>query len=332
MKNCSPSIIISGVGAYTPKKIVSNDDLAQMVDTSDEWISSRTGIKNRYIAEKHETASSMGTEAAVQAIKNAVLNPQSIDLIIVGSITPDMTFPSTACIIQEKLGLKGIPAFDLQAACSGFVYSLEVATRLLQSGNYKNALIIGSEKISSIVDWTDRATCILFGDGAGAAVLSKIEESGFGILDSMLGADGTNAKLLHLPAGGSALPSSLQTVANGEHFIKMNGQELFKVAVRMMEHSCMSVLKRNNLTPEDINYIIPHQANIRIIEALSNRLKFPMDRVILNLENVGNTSAASIPLALNEAHSQGKFKRGDIILLVAFGAGLTWGSSLLKWY
>lgn len=332
MNNDSCSIVIRGLGSYKPAKTLTNNDLAKIVDTSDEWIRTRTGIHSRHIAESSETASSMGAEAAKKAIKNAGIKTEDIDIIIVGSITPDMIFPSTACLIQEKLKLKGVPSFDLQAACSGFLYALETAKHFLSSGNYRNALIIGTEKLSSITDWEDRATCVLFGDGAGAAVLSRISERGYGVLDSILGADGGNAGLLKLPGGGSALPTSEQTIRDGQHFIKMNGPELFKVAVRMMELSCMRILERNKLLPSDIAYIIPHQANLRIIETLSNRLKFPMDRVILNLQELGNTSAASIPLALDEAVKDGKIQRGDNIMFVAFGAGLTWGSTLLKWY
>lgn len=332
MKNhLEASIIIKGIGVYQPKKVLTNVDLAKMVDTSDEWIVTRTGIKERRIAQESETTSMMGVEAAKIALERAQIAPKDIDLLIVATLSPDMIFPATACLVQHQLGLRMIPCFDIQAACSGFLYALEVASKMMLSGDYKNALIIGSEKMSSILNWHDRSTCILFGDGAGAAVLSKIEKPGVGIIDSVLGSDGSQASILCQPGGGSTCPATIESIAEGKHFLKMNGKEVFRYAVRLMEQASLNILKKNHLLPKDIDLVIPHQANIRIINALSSRLDIPIEKFVINLSQVGNTSAASIPLALHEAGNQGKLKKGNTILLVAFGGGLTWGASLLKW-
>lgn len=332
MQNHStPSIIIKGVGAYKPKKVLTNHDLAKIVDTSDEWIFSRTGIKERLIADNHETTSFMGLEAAKKALKQASLKPEDIDLIIVATLSPDMPFPATACLIQAELGIKSIPCFDIQAACSGFLYALEVASKMMLAGNYNNALVIGSEKMSGILDWKDRSTCVLFGDGAGATLLTKINQPNVGVIDSILCSDGSQADLLCQPAGGSAHPTSMQSIAQGLHFLKMNGKEIFKNAVRLMEQVSLNILQKNGLSPNDIDLVIPHQANIRIIHALSSRLNIPMEKFLINLSHYGNTSAASIPLALNDAHELGLLQKNTNILLVAFGGGLTWGATLLKW-
>lgn len=332
MKDNDPSIVIKGIGSYLPKKVLTNSDLAKLVDTSDEWIVTRTGIRERRIAESEETTSMMSVQAAKIAIERAQISKDKIDLLIVATLTPDMIFPATACLIQEKLGLKNIPCFDLQAACTGFIYALEVASKMMQAGDYKNALVIGSEKMSSILNWQDRSTCVLFGDGSGAVVLSKIDTPRVGIIDSILASDGKQTGILCQPAGGCACPSSHESIAEGKHFLKMNGKEIFKYAVRLMEQISIQILEKNNLTAEDIDLVIPHQANIRIINALASRLNIPMEKFIINLSQVGNTSAASIPLALNEAYEQDKLKKDKYILLVAFGGGLTWGATLLKWF
>ncbi|MFA5257311.1 MAG: beta-ketoacyl-ACP synthase III [Opitutales bacterium] len=327
-----PSIIIKGIGSYAPEKVLTNDELSHMVDTSDEWIRARTGIRERHIARPDEATSDLGTEAAKAALANAGMRPDEIDLIIVATITPDMPFPSTACFVQTKLGLKNVPAFDITAACSGFLYALDVAAGMLRGGAYRNILVIGAEKLSSVTNWDDRTTCVLFGDGAGAVVLGISDTPGEGILDSLLGADGQDFAILHIPAGGSAKPTSMQTVQDGGHFIHMQGNQVFKIAVRAMEQSATTILERQGLTADQITWVIPHQANNRIIEAISQRLGIGMDRFWVNLDSFGNTSSASIPIALDEAYRAGSIKKGDNLLFVSFGAGLTWASTLIKWH
>jgi 3-oxoacyl-[acyl-carrier-protein] synthase-3 len=326
-----PSVVIKGMGAYAPKNVVTNEDLSQIVDTSDEWIRTRTGIGERHLADESETVSFMASEAAKEALENSGLSIEEIDLLIVATMTPDMLFPSTACLVQSKLGLKKVASFDIEAACSGFLYALEVGSSMLKAGAYKNALIIGSEKISGIVDWQDRTTCVLFGDGAGAAVLSKSEEPDIGVLGALLRADGDAAHLLHMPGGGSNIPASSESLDDRQHFLKMNGKEIFKVAVRYMEQATLDLLESKGLTIEEIDCVIPHQANMRIIDSLGERLGVPKEKFVNNLVRYGNTSAASIPIALTEAVKLGKLKKGDHLLLIAFGAGLTWGASLIKW-
>ncbi|EDY81428.1 3-oxoacyl-(acyl-carrier-protein) synthase III [Verrucomicrobiia bacterium DG1235] len=312
--------------------MLTNNDLSDIVDTSDEWIFTRTGIRERRIAGDDETASTMGAEAGKRAIENAGLNADDIDVIVVGTMTPDMPFPSTACLVQTKLGISNAISFDVEAACSGFLYIMEVASGLLQTGRYRNALVIGTEKLSSILDWQDRTTCVLFGDGAGAAVLSLGEEGcKSGILDFKLGSDGSKADVLLQPGGGCAIPASLASIENRQHFLKMRGREVFKLAVKVMGQAAVEILEQNGVEPDQLNCVIPHQANMRIIESLSSRLHIPIERFFLNLDKYGNTSAASIPIALDEAVRAGRLKSGDTILLVAFGAGLTWGSTLLRW-
>ncbi len=327
----SPSIIIKGIGAYVPEKRLTNEELSKTVETNDEWIRTRSGISERRIAEPQQTTSDMSTEAAKRALERAGLKPEDIDLLVVATITPDMPFPSTACMIQHKLGMRNVACFDIQAACSGFVYGLEVASQMMRSGAYRNALVIGAEKLSSIVDWQDRTTCVLFGDGAGAAVLSRVDTPGVGILGCMLGADGENPNLLYMPGGGCAQPATEESVRNRQHFIKMNGKEIFKLAVRVMEQAANEILARNGVSSEQLSLLIPHQANIRIIQAIAERLALPPEKCYVNIDRMGNTSAASIPLALEEAVSTGRIKSGDYVLFVAFGAGLTWGAVLLKW-
>jgi 3-oxoacyl-[acyl-carrier-protein] synthase-3 len=320
---------IIGIGSYVPDKVLSNFDLEKMVDTSDEWIKTRTGISFRRIGPENACTSDLGVEAAKRALENAKLSPEDVDLIIVASASPDMIFPSTACIIQSKIGAVNAAAFDIQAGCTGFVYALTSAVQFIGTGLYKNILVIGAEMLSRITDWKDRNTCVLFGDGAGAAVVSEVEEGG--ILSSVLGADGTGADLLALPAGGSKEPANPDTITNRRHYINMNGNEVFKFAVRILEEAARKAAEKANLTIEDVDFIIPHQANIRIIDAAIKRLKFPREQVVVNLDKYGNMSSASIPVALDEAYRDKKIKKGDKLILVGFGAGLTWGANLLEW-
>ncbi len=325
------SVIISGIGAYAPDKILTNEEISTFVDTSDEWIRTRSGISERRIAAADEGTSDMGVAAARKALADAGLSATDIDLLVVGTMTPDMAFPSTACLIQHKLGMRQIPALDVAAACSGFLYTLDVANAMLRSGNYRNVLVIGAEKMSSMLDWKDRATCVLFGDGAGACVLALDDRPDIGLLRSHLLADGSNPSLLYMPAGGSTCPATLGTVNAGQHFLKMNGREVFKLAVKGMESASLHVLKEQGWTTDDLACVIPHQANIRIIESLAERLSIDINRFVINIDRYGNTSAASIPIALAEARASGRIRSGDRILLAAFGAGLTWGASLIKW-
>lgn len=334
MGHSSKSVVILGTGSYVPAKIVNNDDMAQIVDTSDEWIRTRSGISRRRFAAEGEATSDMACAAAEQAIKSAGIDRQEVDLIIVATMTPDMPFPSTACLVQSKLGLGKITAFDIQAACSGFAYVMNVANAMLLSGHFKNALVIGAEKMSSILDFEDRSTCVLFGDGAGAVVLSAQnhkDNQTVGVLGGLSGSDGSNPSLLQQPGGGSALPASVDSVNARQHFVKMNGKEIFKLAVRMMGQASTEILERFEYCADDLDLIIPHQANIRIIESLAKHLGIPMEKFYNNLKDYGNTSAASIPIALDEAFREGRIKSGDLVLLVAFGAGLTWASTLIKW-
>lgn len=325
------SIIIKGTGKYVPERIVTNDDLSKIVDTSDEWIFGRSGIKRRRIAADGETTSDMALKASKAAIESAWLTPHDIDLVIVTTVNPDMLFPSTACILQAKLGIRNnIPCFDLEAACSGFVYGMEVATSMMASGRYKNALVVSSEKMSSMLDWKDRSTCVLFGDGSGAVVLAASGEENAGILGNVLGADGSDTAMLCMPAGGSAMPPSERTVREGLHYLKMDGREVFKHAVRIMQEKALEVLDLCGVSAEDVALLIPHQANTRIIETVAKRLKIPSEKVYVNIENYGNTSSASIPIALDEVVRGGKVRKGDLVLLVAFGAGLTWGATLVR--
>lgn len=327
------SVIIRSVGVHTPERRVTNEELSRTVDTSDEWIRTRSGIGERRIAGPTENPSDMGAKAAAQAIGRAGVTPADIDLLVVATMTPDLPFPSTACLVQAKLGLRrDIPCFDVAAACSGFIYALQVAADMVRGGRYRRALVIGAEKLSSVVDWTDRSTCVLFGDAAGAAVIEACDTPGVGILANILGADGSNSELLWAPAGGSAKPASAETLAAREHYLRMNGKEVFKLAVRVMASSCEKVLAEAGVTSDQVACFIPHQANIRIIEGVAAQLGLGMDRFPLNLECFGNTSAASIPLALEQAWREGKVRHGDLVLMVAFGAGLTWGATLLRWH
>ncbi|HQY05216.1 MAG TPA: beta-ketoacyl-ACP synthase III [Lacunisphaera sp.] len=326
------SVIIAGVGSYAPSKVLTNDDLSKMVDTSDEWIYTRSGIRERRIAAADEACSDLAVKAAMAALADAKLQASDIDLLIVATASPDTPLPSTACFVQHKLGVPAhATCFDIAAACSGFLYALEIAYGQLLTNRYKRALIIGAEKLSTVTDWTDRTTCVLFGDAAGAAVLHKVDQPGIGILGSDLGADGEFADNLYISAGGSKRPADAKSVEERAHCIRMNGREVFKSAVRVMETVAREMMEQHNLTPDQINLVIPHQANIRIIESLAGSLKVPMDRVYVNLDRYGNTSSASIPLALDEARRAGRIKPGDLTLLVAFGAGLTYGATLIRW-
>ena len=326
-------IQILGIGSYVPEKVLTNFDLEKMVDTSDEWIKTRTGIEERRIASAEQATSDLAYEAAQKALENANLKAEDIDVIIIASITVDQVFPSTGCILQEKLGAKNAFCFDLEAACSGLLYSLEVANSLLHANSkYKNILVIGAEKLSSIVNWEDRNTCVLFGDGAGALILGKNEDIDEDcIIASDLGSDGAYTKVLQLPVGGSRLPASAETIANKQHFIMMAGSDVFKLAVNAMVHSCIEVMKEAGVTADDIKWLVPHQANYRILRAVARRLKIPEDEVYMNVNRFGNTSAASIGICLDEIAQGGKAEKGDYILLTAFGGGLTWGAMLIKW-
>ena len=331
MTNAHNSVVILGTGSYAPSNVVTNDDMSKIVDTSDEWVRTRTGIRERRFAAKEETTSDMACAAGAEAIKAAGIDNQDIDLILVATMTPDMPFPSTACLVQSKLNLPNVAAFDVQAACSGFVYALNIASSMLKTGAYSKALVIGAEKMSGILDFEDRTTCVLFGDGAGAVVLGTSETPEVGILGCLAGADGSNPSILQQPGGGSAIPPTPESLAARQHFLKMNGKEVFKLAVRAMGQSCTEVLEHCNVSSDAVDLVIPHQANMRIIESLCKRLELPIDKFHNNLDRYGNTSAASVPIALDEAFRAGRIKSGDTILLVAFGAGLTWGAALIKW-
>ena len=324
------SVGIIGTGKYVPERVLTNADLEKMVDTNDEWIVSRTGIRERHIAAPEQATSDLAYEAAVRALESAGMTADQLELIIVATITPDTSFPSTACILQDKLGAKNADAFDLSAACSGFVYSMATANGFIQTGMYKNALVIGVDTLSRITDYTDRNTCVLFGDGAGAVIVGEVPE-GRGFLSFDLGAEGAGGDLLKLAAGGSRLPASEATVQGKQHYIYMNGREVFKFAVRVMGSATEEVLRKAGKTKEDIDLFVPHQANIRIIQSAMQRLDLPEEKCVINVDKYANTSAASIPLALVEAAEEGRIKEGDTVLLVGFGGGLTWGASVLVW-
>lgn len=320
---------ILGLGRYLPPKKITNADLEKMMKTSDEWITTRTGIRERRIADKDVAASDLGVEAAKIAIKDAGLGAEDIDLIITATITPDMAFPATACIIQDKIGAKNAAAFDINAACTGFVFAIVMAQHFVNTGTYSNVLVIGTEKLTSIVDWTDRSTCVLFGDGAGACVVGKTENRK--ILSSFMGADGSGGHLLSVPAGGSRLPATEDTVRDRLHFLKMEGNEVFKIAVRIMVDAANKAIKKAGLGVDDISLFIPHQANIRILMAVAKRLGVPENKIFMNIEKYGNMSAASTAVALVEASQENRIKRGDNVVLVAFGGGLTYGATVIKW-
>ncbi len=318
-----------GLGKYLPEKVVTNQDLERLVETTDEWITTRTGIKERRVVSNGEVTSDLGARAAQMALERAGLDPKEVELIIVATITPDMPFPATSCIVQDKIGARKAACFDVSAACSGFVHGMTVGKQFIETGTYRNALVIGAETLSSIINWKDRSTCVLFGDGAGAAVLAPVEKDG--ILTTYLGSAGEYGDLLMVPGGGARFPASEKTITEDLHYMKMNGGEVFKLAVRIMSESVEKVLKECNLSTEEVTCLIPHQANMRIIQAVCERLQFPIEKVYLNLERYGNMSSASTITALCEAVEEGRVKKGDLVVLVAFGGGIVWGSSVVRW-
>ena len=324
------TVSIIGTGSYVPERVLSNADLEKMVETNDEWIVTRTGIRERRIAADDESTSDLAAKAALAAMENAGITAEEIDLILVATITPDMFFPSTACFVQTKIGATNAACFDVSAACSGFLYAVEIAQQFITSHTYDTILVIGAEKLSSIVDWTDRNTCVLFGDGAGAAIL-RHRGGGHGVISTFMGSDGGLADILHIPGGGSKFPITKDNADQRLNCIKMNGKETYKHAVTSMMEAAQRVLADANLKPEDLACIIPHQANLRIIEAIAHRLKIPMDRFMINLDRYGNTSAAAVAIALDEANRTGRMQVGDYVLLVVFGGGLTWASSVIQW-
>ena len=321
---------VAGVGSYVPEKILTNADLEKMVDTTDEWITTRTGIKQRRIAAAQEYTSDLATKAAQAAMKKAGVTAEQIDLIIVATITPDMPFPSTACLVQKKIGARRAAAFDLEAACSGFIYGLEIGQQFIMSRTYETVLVIGAEKLSAITDWSDRNTCVLFGDGSGAAILQN-RPGAHGLLTAVMGADGHKSDLLFMEGGGSRCPATMDSVAARRHYLRMEGKETFKNAVQAMQSAAEEALRRCEISISQIKCIIPHQANRRIIDAVGERLGAKPEQMFVNLEKYGNTSAASVAIALDEAVNSGRIQRGDLILLVVFGAGLTWGAAVIEW-
>lgn len=324
-------VCIAGTGSYLPERILTNEELAKMVDTSDEWIVTRTGIRERRIAAEGECTSHMATEAAKRALEQAGLAAEDIELIIVATITPDTLTPATACYVQKNLGAYSAVAFDISAACSGFLYAMKISKRLISDGAFKNALIIGAEKLSAVTNWEDRTTCVLFGDGAGAAVLRAAAPEEGSVLATEMGTDGNLTHLLNIPGGGTACPITSENIGQNLFALTMMGKEVFKHAVTRMKEASEKVIERAGLKPEDITCVIPHQANLRIIDAIADRLAVPNERVFVNLDKYGNTSAAAVAIALDEANRSGAFKRGDNIVLVVFGAGLTWAAAAIRW-
>lgn len=325
------AILIAGTGSYVPERVITNADLETMVETSDEWIVSRTGIRERRVAAENEASSDLATKAAERALESAGIAAADIDYIFVATCSPDKAFPSTACLVQEKIGAVNATCMDLAAVCSGFIYGLDVARRMLNGGEETTALLIGAEKMSSLIDWTDRTTCVLFGDGAGAAVLKKVDGDEGGIGPAILGSDGRLGELLHVPAGGSARPVDKEVLAEKANTLKMSGQEVFKHAVTNMTSTAAAILEKGGWTIDDLALVIPHQANQRIIGAIRTRLKCPQDKIFINVDKYGNTSAASVGIALDEAFREGRIQEGDRLLMIAFGAGFTWGGVLVEW-
>jgi 3-oxoacyl-[acyl-carrier-protein] synthase-3 len=324
------TVSIIGTGSYVPERILTNAELEKSVDTSDQWIVTRTGIKERRIAEKDEHTSDLAAKAALAAIENAGIDANEIDLILVATVTPDMFFPSTACFVQSKIGAKKAACFDVSAACSGFLYALEIAQQFITSHTYNTILVIGADKLSSIVDWKDRNTCVLFGDGAGAAIL-RHRGGGHGVIATHMGSNGDLSDILYIPGGGCRFPIAADNLDQRLNAIKMNGKETYKQAVNAMLNAANTVLEESGLNYDDLACIIPHQANLRIIEAIADRMEVPLERFMVNLDRFGNTSAAAVAIALDEAHRTGRMKVGDYVLLVVFGGGLTWASSVIQW-
>ncbi len=321
---------ITAVGSYVPSRVLANAELEKMVDTTDEWITTRTGIKERRLAAADEFTSDLAAKAALAAMERANVSAEQIELIIVATITPDMPFPSVSCLVQQKIGARRAAAFDIQAACSGFIFGLEIGQQFIMSRTYDTVLVVGADKLSSIVDWKDRNTCVLFGDGAGAAILQHRPDA-HGLLTVCMGCDGSKAELLSMPGGGSRCPATLESVAAGRHFLRMDGKETFKSAVNAMYTAAQEALRRCEIDISQIKCVIPHQANRRIIDAVGERLGATPEQVFVNVEKYGNTSAASVAIALDEAVAAGKIHRGDLVLLVVFGAGLTWGAAVIEW-
>ena len=326
----SPYAHITGWGMAVPARVLTNADLEKMVDTNDEWIQSRTGIRERHIANDEESTATLAKDAALNALRVANLNPTELELIIVSTSSPEHLFPATACLVQDQIGASHAGAFDLSAACSGFIYALNMASQAIRSGSVRNALVVGAETLSRLVNWDDRNTCVLFGDGAGAFVLQVGDEAG-GVLSAVMRSDGSGANLLSVPAGGSHLPTSPETILNKQHTIHMNGREVYRFATRVMAQATKEVISAAQLQIEDVQLVIPHQANLRIIEAAMRGLDIPKDQCFINIERYGNTSTASIPIATCEAIQQGRLHTGDNIVFVGFGAGLTWGAALVRW-
>lgn len=322
--------VITGVGMYVPEKVLDNKYFETIVDTTDEWILTRTGIKERRMLENGAT-SDLGAMAAKDLLSSTGISPEEIEVIIVATVTPDMFFPSTACLIQDKIGAKNAWGFDLSAACSGFLFALETGARLIESGSFKKVLIIGADKMTSITDYSDRNNCILFGDAGTAVLLEPTTDFSLGVLDRILHCDGSGKDTLNMKAGGSAMPPSEETVKNKLHYIYQEGKAVFKVAVVGMADVAVGIMKRNNLSSDDISYLVPHQANLRIIDATAKRMGLEPEKVMINIHKYGNTTAATIPLCLVEYYREGKIKKGDKLVLAAFGAGYTWGSILLSW-
>lgn len=323
------AISITGVGAFAPERVLTNGDLSQMMETSDEWIVDRTGIKERRIAAEDQALSDLALPAARQALEQAGIEAATVDLVIVATVTPDMAFPSSAAIVADELGAPEAAAYDLSAGCTGFMYAVAQAYGMLAGGLARRALVVGGDVLSRILDWTDRRTAVLFGDGAGAVVLDRVSEGGF--LGFELGADGSGGQQLYLPGGGSRTPASAESVAEGKHFVQMNGREVFKFATRVLVSSAEKVLEECGRTVDEVDVYIPHQANIRIIDHAAEKLGVPKDKIVVNVDRYGNTSSGSIPLALAEAQSDGRLRDGALVLMTGMGAGLTWGSGLIEW-
>ncbi len=325
-----PFAHITGWGMHVPEPVLTNDDIAKLVDTSDEWIRERTGIRERRIARENEFPSTLAVEASIKALQVANLSPSEVDLIICSTSSPEYIFPATACIIQDRIGATKAGAFDLSAACSGFIYATNMAAQAIRSGSIKSALVIGTETLSRFVNWNDRSTCILFGDGAGAFVLQASERPG-GVLSAVMHADGSGAHSLTLPGGGARYPATEATVREGKHYVHMDGKEVFRFATRVMGHAVVEALEMAGMTVQDVQWFVPHQANYRIIETAAKYLKMPMERFVVNVDRYGNTSTASIPIATVEAVEKGQIKNGDKVVFVGFGAGLTWGAMVVDW-
>jgi len=322
---------ITAVGCYVPPKTLTNDDLADIVDTTNDWIMTRTGIRERHIAEEGTATSDLATEAAKKVLAKCGLAPTDIEAIIVCTVTPDMLFPSTACLVQDKLGATGAWGFDLLAACSGLLYGLTTASQFVIAGNHKRVLVIGADTMSRIVDYRDRATCVLFGDGAGALLVEPTDREDEGLIDFIHEVDGSGGSYLRMPAGGSAKPASHETVDARQHFVQQEGRQVYRYAVNKMHELCGTLLERNGLTVNDVDWLIPHQANKRIITAVAERLKLPIEKAIINIDKFGNTTGGTIPLATNDAIESGRLKKGDLVLMAAVGAGFTAGAALWRW-